>query len=340
MSSAPAHLISFDRLAQIREARSILRHEAKAIEQLAECVDSSFCDALDIVRDCRGAVITTGVGKAGLIGQKVAATLSSTGTRSHFMHPTEAVHGDLGCIHSDDVVLAFSNSGETEEVCRLMPLLERLQVPVISITASDRSTLGRSSTVVLELGRLREAGSLQLAPTTSTTAMIAVGDALALTVSQVRGFTPSDFAVFHPAGSLGQKLTSVSDIMRCGDELRVACETDIVRDVLAETETSGRRTGAVILTDSDGRLTGLFTDSDLARLLAARRDDLLDQPIRKSMTCQPATLLENASLNDALELLSVRKLSELPIIDEDGCPVGMVDITDVIGLVPDEVNPS
>lgn len=338
MSSQPAHLIPFGHFEQIRMGRSIIRQEADALSRLAESLGRDFCRAVEVLLGCQGSVIVTGVGKAGLIGQKLTATLSSTGTRSHFLHPTEAVHGDLGCVHPDDIVLALSNSGETEEVCRLLPILKGLRIPVIAMTATDHSTLGQSADVVLQLGRLREAGTHQLAPSTSTTAMLALGDALALTVSEARGFTPGDFALFHPAGSLGRQLSAVRDVMRGADELRIASEQTLTREVLASTEREGRRTGAVILTDDTGKLSGLFTDSDLARLLAMRQDGQLDRPISEVMTRNPVTLPVEASLAEAVDLLTERKVSELPVVDRRQQPVGLIDITDVIGLMPNKVN--
>lgn len=337
MNTARAHVIPFDHLEQIRTARGIIEHEADALQQLASCVDTEFCSAVRILVDCPGAVIATGVGKAGLVAQKVVATLSSTGTRAHFLHPTEAVHGDLGCIHQHDVVLAFSNSGETEEICRLLPILAGMDTPIIAITAASGCTLGRAADVVLPLGRLREAGPLELAPTASTAAMMALGDALALTVSQARGFTSRDFATFHPAGQLGKQLCPVSEVMRSGDHLRVSPATASVRTVLQQNSNDARRTGAVILVDSEERLAGLFTDSDLARLLTDRQDAQLDRPVHEVMTRNPLTISVHSRLAEAIEILSTRRISELPVVDEHGHPVGLIDITDVIGLMPCEV---
>jgi arabinose-5-phosphate isomerase len=271
------------------------------------------------------------MGKAGLIGRKITATLSSTGTRAHFLHPAEAAHGDLGCLAPDDVLIVLSNSGETEEVCRILPSIGRFGIPVIAITASRASTVGRSAAAIIELGRLREAGPHALAPSTTTTAMLAVGDALALVVGRRNGFTPQKFAIYHAGGSLGAMLKSVGEIMRTGDQLRIAAETKSIRDVFAESSRPGRRTGAVILIDEDGRLSGLFTDSDLARLLERRHDTLLDQPIAESMTRRPLTIGPEALLSEAIEILSQNRISELPVVDPDGRPLGILDVTDVIG---------
>lgn len=335
MSSLPnSQVVPWSHVEQLREGRAIIAQEGKALDDLARRLDGAFCAAVDLLLACRGCVMLTGIGKAGLIAQKVAATLSSTGTRAHFLHPAEAIHGDLGCLGPDDVLLVLSNSGETEEVCRLLPTLRRLQIPLIAISASDSSTLGREATVTIRLGRLREAGPFGLAPSTSTTAMLAVGDALALVVSRLKGFTPQQFAVLHPGGSLGRKLATVRDVTRRDDQLRLASETATVREVFTGLSRPGRRTGAVILTDADGRLAGIFTDSDLARLLEQRREDQLDQPIRDVMTTNPLTIGPDATLDDVVTLLSRKQISELPVVDEDRRPVGLIDITDVIGLMP------
>lgn len=335
-SVAANRSIPYTHFEQLREGRSIIRQEAEALMELANRVDLEFCAAVETLQQCAGSVVVTGMGKAGLIGKKIAATLSSTGTRSHFLHPAEAVHGDLGCLHTNDVLLALSNSGETEEICRLLPIVRRMQIPVVALTASQSSTLGSQANVTVELGNLKEAGAFGLAPSTSTTAMLAVGDALALVVSRVNGFTPQQFAVFHPGGSLGRRLTTVRAIMRQADQLRLTTGTATIREVLVGQNRPGRRSGAVIVVDGEGRLIGLFTDSDLARLLEQRRDETLDRPIADVMTAHPQTVDEDATLNDVVEILSNRKFSELPVIDADTRPVGLVDITDVIGLMPHE----
>jgi arabinose-5-phosphate isomerase len=332
--AAAQSVVPYAHVEQLREARNIVAHEGQALLDLARRLDTTFCDAVERVANCRGCVVVCGVGKAGLIGQKIAATLSSTGTRAFFLHPTEAFHGDLGSLGGDDVLLLLSHSGESEEVCRLLPWVRSVGVPMIAITGERHSTVGRTADVTIELGRLIEAGLHGLPPTTSTTAMLAIGDALALVVAQTRGFTPQQFGRLHPGGSLGRRLTPVKEVMRSGEEMRIAAQTESVRNVLTSLRRPGRRTGAVILVDEDDRLSGLFTDSDLARLLEQRRDDQLDRPIVEVMTARPITIHEDAILEDAVGLLSARRLSELPVVDEDGRPVGLLDITDVIGLIP------
>lgn len=335
MSSLPvAWPATLTPLEQLREARSVLRDEADALHALSQRLDAEFCVALQTLAETKGCVIVTGVGKAGLIGQKIAATLSSTGTRSYFLHPVEAMHGDLGCIHADDVVLALSNSGETEEITRLIPMVKNLKVPIVALTATDTSALGSQADVIIRLGKIHEAGPHGLAPSTSTTAMLAVGDALALVLAQIKGFTPQQFAVFHPGGSLGRKLALVSEIMRQGNEVRIASETASVQDVFITLAKPGRRTGAVMLVDSEGKLTGLCTDSDLARMLQTHQNLPLDRPISELMTPNPLTTLPSERLIDVVDILSTHKISELPVVDENGYPIGLIDITDVIGLMP------
>ncbi len=329
-NSGVRKVISWTEVEQLREARRIIRQEAEVLSLLAENLDSGFCEAIRLLSKLRGQVIVTGVGKAGLIGQKITATLASTGTSTRFIHPTEALHGDLGCICSGDAVLALSNSGESDELLRLIPALRRLEIPVISVTRDHTNSLARSSDIVICIGRHREAGELALAPTCTTTAMLATGDALALVLSQVRGFTARDFAVFHPAGSLGRQLTPVREVMRTGEQLRIAVETETVRQVMISHSRPGRRTGAVILVSAAGTLTGLFTDSDLARLFENRRDEFLDESIVHVMTVNPVTVNPDVLLPEAIHLMSSRKLSELPVVNADRVPVGMLDITDVL----------
>jgi arabinose-5-phosphate isomerase len=313
----------------------VLRAEAEAVALLADRLDGGFCDAADLL-DAAGGVVVTGMGKAGLIGQKIAATLASLGVRARTLHPADAVHGDLGAVHPDDAILALSHSGETEELVRLLAILKRMRLPVVAVTASASSSLGRAADVTLTLGRLAEAGPFGLAPTTSTTVMLALGDALAVVLAKRRGFTPQQFAAFHPAGNLGRKLARVGEIMRTGTELRIAPQNRTIREIFATLARPGRRTGAVILTDAEGRLSGLFTDSDLARLLERRQEAQLDRPIAEVMTSQPITVRPEMTLGEVVGLLSTRKLSELPVIDADRRPVGLIDITDVLPLLPDD----
>jgi arabinose-5-phosphate isomerase len=325
---------------QLRYAREIIHLEGQALLQLASRLDTEFCRAVDLIFQVRGSVIVTGMGKAGLIGQKIAATLASTGTRSHFIHPGEARHGDLGRVHPHDVMLILSQSGETEEITRLLPTLKEWNVPIIAVTASRTNPLARSAKAVIELGKVKEACSLGLAPSTSTTAMLAMGDALALVVSRMRAFTRDDFAKFHPAGNLGRQLAKVEEYMRPLSECRLALCSQTVRQVFSERRKAVRRTGATMIVSPDQKLRGIFTDSDLARLFESRRDQAVDGPIRDVMTKTPCTIPSGSFVLDAVKLMADRKISELPVVDAVGAPVGMIDITDLVGLIPEEKSPS
>ena len=327
------HAPAFDGL---HYARQIMRGEAAALELVAQRLDASFLRAVDLLDRCAGRVCLTGTGKSADIGQKIAGTLNSTGTRAYLLDATRAVHGDLGMLHPDDVVLALSHSGESEEIVRLLPSLRNMAQALIGITGNPDSSLARGADVALAYGPLDEVCPLGLAPSTSTTVMIALGDALAFVLSKAREFTREDFARFHPAGSLGRKLLQVEVVMRTGNDLRLAEESTTVRGVFAQATRRGRRTGAVMLVDAGGRLTGLFTDSDLARLFEQRRDAAIDRSISEVMTPRPITLAVGSRLGDAVELMKRRKISELPVVDVAGRPVGLLDITDVIGLMSRE----
>lgn len=335
-SPARAPTAALSPFEQLRYAREIIQIEADTLKQVGGRLDADFCAAVERLFHCRGSVIVGGVGKAGLIGQKIAATLASTGTRSHFLHPAEAMHGDLGRVHRDDLMLLLSQSGETEEVTRLLPWLKKIPVPILAITGRRTNTLGKAATVVLELGPVKEACALGLAPSTSTTAMLALGDALALVASRMRDFRREDFARFHPGGSLGQQLSHVEDYMRPLDECRVASDAQTVRQVYIEHSRPGRRPGAIMLVDEHDRLTGIFTDSDLARLFESRRDDAVDRPIREVMTAAPRTVELGSRMTDAVAIMAERKISELPVVDGGGLPAGLIDITDVVSMIPEE----
>jgi arabinose-5-phosphate isomerase len=316
---------------QMAMARDIIQSETRALRELADRLPIDFPKAVSQIVECRGAVIVTGIGKAGWIGQKLSASFASTGTRSHFVHPGEAIHGDLGRVGEDDVVLVLSNSGETEEITRLLPSFRSLQVPIIAITGKPDSTLAKQASVVLDFGNVREACPLGLAPTTSTTMMLVLGDALALVTSEVRSFTSIDFAKYHPGGSLGRKLAIVDEMMRPLDRCRVANQRETVRETLVTHHQSGRRSGAILLVDDSGNLVGLFTDSDLARLLEDQRDAALDEPIDQVMTRKPLVIASGSRMSQAIETLASRSISELPVVAANGKPLGMIDITDIVG---------
>ncbi|MEQ1903620.1 MAG: KpsF/GutQ family sugar-phosphate isomerase [Pirellulaceae bacterium] len=322
---------TFERL---QAASEILGKEAQILQHLAKNVPLGLAEAVECLTMCTGAVIVTGMGKAGWIGQKISASLASTGTRSHFLHPAEAVHGDLGRIAKDDWVLALSNSGETAELTLILPNLKRNAAGIISITAHAESTLGRASDVVIDFGSIQEACHLGLAPSTSTTAMVALGDALALVLSRARQFDVMDFAQFHPGGSLGKKLSNVEDIMRSLEKCRVARETERVRDIYVRSSVSQRRVGVILVVDADHKLSGIFTDSDLARLLERRNESALDGNIGQVMTRNPISISAGQRAEEAVKILSARNISELPVVDDAQRPLGIIDITDVISMFP------
>ena len=320
----------------LRLGREILNAESQVLRDVAEELGKEFCGAVDLLYACQGNVIVCGMGKAGLVGQKIAATLASTSTRSHFLHPAEAFHGDLGRIHRDDIVLMLSHSGETEEVTRLLPSLRQIAAGIIAITGNRESSLARQADVTIYLGDFSEADPLGLAPSSSTTAMLAMGDALALVTAQMRGVSPEDFARFHPGGSLGRKLAKVDDVMQPLENCRVASDRLTVREVFVAVSRPGRRTGAVMLVNADRRLSGIITDSDLARLVEQRADEALDGPVHDVMTRSPATIACGAKFLQAVDTLASKRISELPVIDDDGKPLGLIDITDVVGFLPDD----
>jgi arabinose-5-phosphate isomerase len=322
--------------ARLQFARAIIRGEAAALELVANRLDQAFLQAVDLIFRCPGRLCLTGTGKSADVAQKIVGTLNSTGTRAYLLDATRAVHGDLGMVAPNDVVLALSHSGESEEVVRLLPSLKQMALALIGLTSNPQSTLARAADAALVIGPLTEVCPLGLAPSTSTTAMIAVGDALAFVLSEIREFKHEDFARFHPAGSLGRKLMKVEAVMRHGDAVRLARTNETVRTVFGPRRGFGRRTGAVMLIDETGKLRGLFTDSDLARLFEQRKDAAIDRPIEEVMTREPITVRVGTRLLDALELLRDRRISELPVVDAEGKPVGLIDITDVLGLLPAE----
>lgn len=322
------------------KAREVIQCEADALQRMAENLDHQFSRAVELLLACRGNIIVLAVGKSGYVGQKISATLASTGAPSHFVHPAEAVHGDLGRIRSDDVALILSHSGETAEITTILPSLKEFNVPIIAITGRAKSTLAKAAAVPLLTGKLAEACSLDLAPSTSTTVMMALGDALALVLSDRRGFQKEDFARYHPGGSLGRKLAKVQDVMRPLDECRVALECDAVRRALSTLSRPGRRSGAIMAVDTRGILTGIFTDSDLARLLETRQEAALDGPLRNVMTAKPQVVVEGSPLSEAIALIAELKISELPVITTEGRLLGLVDITDILpeGVAPREAD--
>ena len=319
-----------DPAADVAYGRQVLETEAAAIRGLLPLLDERFSRAVAMVLACRGQVVVTGVGKSGLIGQKISATLASTGTQSIFLHSGEAVHGDLGRVRRDDVVLALSYRGSTEEVIRLVPLLKKLGASLIAITAAADSPLGKAADVALTVGDVAEACPIGLAPTSSTTAMLAMGDALAMTVAHRKRFDREDFALFHPGGAIGRLLVTVGEVMRDPSMAVVVRPATLVRDALAEMSRPGRaRTGTIVVTGDDGRLAGVFTDGDLRRgVLADAR--MLAGPISAVMTRTPRTARTTELLAAAYKRIKEMKINEMPVVDEDGRVVGLLHVQDVV----------
>ena len=312
-------------------AQRVLSIEAQAISEAASHLGPSFREAMLALINCRGRVVVTGVGKAGIIGQKVSATLVSTGTPSHWMHPADARHGDLGRVVKDDVILALSNSGETDEMLLLIPAVKRIGAAIIAITCSQDSTLGKYADIVLEMGPIQEACPLGLAPSASTTAMLALGDALSLCVLRERDFTKDEYARYHPAGELGRKLLTVAMVMRTGESNPVTDEGTPVREVLrVMTDTRGSP-GAALLVDPYGKLSGIITDGDLRRLL--QHDvGFVDRPVSEIMTRSPKCINSKDLASDALRICRDNKIDQLPVTNDDGVAVGIIDVQDLMDV--------
>lgn len=318
-------------------AREAMLAEAEAIRVAAERLDVDFSRAVDLVAEAArssASVVVSGMGKSGLIGQKISATMASIGVASQFVHPAEAVHGDLGRIRQGDVVLLLSYSGTTDEAVALASILRQDGVAVISITRGrGDSPLERLSTVALGVGVVEEACPMSLAPTSSTTATLALGDALALAASRRLSFTADDFRKRHPGGWLGELLRPVREILRfvVGENLPTAPLRGTVMDALQAASVEGRRPGAMVIVDDSGALAGVFTDGDLRRLVL-RGPDELSRPIAEVMTKTPRTLHEDALVRDALQLIREHRQDEIPLVDNAGRPIGIVDVQDVLAL--------
>ena len=313
-------------------AAAVIRCEAKTIARLEDRLGEGFDLAVERVLGCTGQVVVTGMGKAGLVGQKISATLASTGTPSFFLHPAEALHGDLGRIRSQDLVLALSNSGETGEVTRLIPVARKIGACVVALTGNPDSTLGKSADAVLDIGPVEEAGHMKLAPSASTAAMLALGDALALVVCEERGFDHQDFARFHPGGSLGRRLMRIEEVMRQGEALPLVRADLTVVQVLLQTSKTPGRPGAALVIDDAGRLAGIFTDGDLRRLLESADRSALDQPVSQHMGANPKTLSPNQLVEEAHLLLRKHRIDQAPVVDENHHPVGLIDVQDLLDV--------
>lgn len=308
-------------------AKRVLRIEAEAIAGLIERLDERFEKAVDLLLRCKGRVIVTGMGKSGLIGRKVAATFASTGTPSVFLHAAEALHGDLGVLVAEDVVLAISSSGETEELIELLEAVKRLGIRLVTLTANPRSTLAASSDVVLDIAVKEEACSLNLAPTASTAAALAMGDALAIALLDRRGFREEDFAALHPGGKLGKKLRRVESLMHSGEDLPRVSAKAAMPDVIYEMSRKGLGLAAVV--DGDNRLLGIVTDGDLRRMMQKRKKDTLDMTAEECMTRNPVTLARTELAASALRIMEEKKITAVLVVDGDRRLEGVVHVHDL-----------
>ena len=308
---------------------AVLETEANAIAALADRLGEDFSRACDLILNCEGRVVVTGMGKSGHIGNKIAATLASTGTPAFFMHSGEASHGDLGMITGDDLVLALSNSGETSEITLLLPLLKRLGIPLLALTGKPASTLARSADIHLDVSVSKEACPLGLAPTSSTTAALAMGDALAVAVLEARGFTEEDFALSHPGGNLGRRLLlRVSDIMHTGDAIPLVQSDTTLRETLLEMTAKGLGMAGVV--DNDGRrLVGIYTDGDLRRTFD-RMPDIKTALVRDYMTANCVTIDAERIASEALKIMHDKKINALMVVDDQGDVQGALNMHDLL----------
>jgi arabinose-5-phosphate isomerase len=313
----------------IAEAKRVLEVEAAAILGLINHLDDSFIDVVELINASTGRVVTMGLGKSGIICKKVGATLASTGTPSFFLHPAEAIHGDLGMIVRGDIVLAISNSGETEELVRLLPNIKRLGAQIVAITGNPASTLAKGADYHLSAAISKEACPLGLAPTASTTATLALGDALAMALLLRKGFKEDDFAFLHPGGKLGKRFLRVRDLMHSGNDLPVVSSTTSMHDVIYEMSKKGFGITAVV--DADGRLIGVISDGDLRRLLQ-KDEEILRKTAGDSIKGKPSTIAAGEMASAALQLMEQRKITSLFISDDDGRLQGIIHIHDLWGL--------
>ncbi|MGB9463201.1 MAG: KpsF/GutQ family sugar-phosphate isomerase [Candidatus Acidiferrum sp.] len=308
-------------------ARRVLKIEAQAIQDVFARLDASFEKAVDILFACKGRVVVTGMGKSGLVGRKISATLSSTGTPSFFLHPADALHGDLGMLARGDAMLAISYGGETEEIIHLLEALKRLEAPLVTLTGKTNSTLAKASDVALDVSVREEACSLNLAPTASTTVAMAIGDALAVSLLERRGFQPEDFAELHPAGRLGTKLLRVENKMHSGPAMPAVFTTTAMPDVIHEM--SAKKLGMTTVLEADGRLAGILTDGDLRRLMEKHRGATLEMTAGAAMTRNPQTIGPHVLASEALNQMEKRKITSVVVVDETKKVLGVVHLHDL-----------
>ena len=312
----------------LESAKEVLEIEANSILRMKDTVGEEFERAIDILYNCKGRVIVTGMGKSGLIGKKIAATMSSTGTPAYFLHPAESTHGDSGVITRNDVIIAISNSGETQELMNLLPLIKRFGCPMIGMTGNVNSTLGKTSEVVLDVSVEREADTLGKAPTSSTTVTLAMGDALAVCLMEKKGFTKEDFLMFHPSGKLGKGLTyKVSDLMITGEKMPLVSEQDSFQNVIKTI--SEYKLGMAMVLDSKRQLVGVLTDGDIRRTVI-KYPDTKDLKVCDVMTVNPKRITSDAYAASALNLMEKFSITALAVVDENNIPVGVIHVHDLL----------
>jgi len=318
-------------------AKDVLKIESEAISSLIKKIGPEFEKAVKLILNSKGRVILTGMGKSGLIGRKISATLNSTGTPSIFLHPAEAIHGDLGMVTKDDIVVAISNGGRTVEINRLLPILKNIGVKIIALTGDPSSPMAKMSDVVIDVGVEREACPMNLAPTASTTAALAMGDALAVALIHCRRFTKEDFKKFHPGGSLGERLASkVKDMMREGDKIPMVSEDASLQEVLKEI--NQKNIGATLVIDSEKRLEGIICDGDIRRALIKHGNNISHMRARDLMTPSPKVVDENQSAGEALSLMEFYGITHLVIIDEMRRVKGIIHLHDILGREEFKIN--
>ncbi|MCL7748038.1 KpsF/GutQ family sugar-phosphate isomerase [Halalkalibacter alkaliphilus] len=314
----------------LKSMREVLEKEAQAILDLSDSIGHSMEEAIELILQCEGRVVITGIGKSGIIGRKINATMASTGTPSLFLHPSEGLHGDLGMVTRHDVVIAISNSGESEEVINLIPSIKKIGAKIIGISKNSQSTLGLKSDIVLNIGNVKEACPLGLAPTTSTTVTLALGDALAIALLEARKFQPEDFALYHPAGSLGRKLLlTVNDVVQNTRKNPIVLTGETVKDALFQMTAQGM--GAATIVDEQGFMVGILTDGDIRRAFALT-DNVLTTKVEDLCNLTPVIIKDGALAAEALELMEDKKVNVLPVVDEMKRPIAMIHLYDLMNL--------
>jgi arabinose-5-phosphate isomerase len=320
-----------DRSDLLRLARRVLELEAKAIQSLIPRLNDQLLRSIDLLVKCKGRVVVTGMGKSGIIGKKIAATLASTGTPALFLHPAEGIHGDLGMVGASDVVIALSNSGETEELVKILPMIKRLKTPLICLTGNSSSTLAKYSDVVIDVGVTEEAAPLEVVPTSSTTAAMAMGDALAVALMEQRGFKAEDFAMLHPGGTLGRRLLlRVEDAMHIGDAIPFVRPSAPMKDVILEM--TSKKLGCTTVCGPDGRLVGIVTDGDLRRLLQKKPENTFALTAAEVMTAEPKTIVRDELAAKAVQVMEEHSIMVLVVIDRQQRVEGILHLHDLLKL--------